>query len=201
MQGAAVIAATPPRTGAAPPAPAGEMDALLAEVARTGDRAAFGRLFAHFAPRVKSYLMRIGSSPDLAEDLAQDVLMKVWRKARQFDSRKASAATWVYTIARNQRIDAFRRLNRPELDPDEPGLLPEEEPRPDELLDRCARDVKIRAAFERLPPNQREVVRLHFIEDEPHSAIAERLNLPLGTVKSRLRLAFDKIRNELSDLP
>lgn len=177
-----------------------EMNALLARVAATGDRAAFSELYAFFAPRLKSYLMRIGCSGEQAEDVVQETLIKVWRKARLFDPRKASASTWIYTIARNLRIDAARRLARPLGDPDDPSLLPEEEPRADWEIERSERDARIRGAFSRLPPNQRQVVSMHFIEDEPHSAIAERLGLPLGTVKSRLRLAFGKIRKELEDL-
>jgi RNA polymerase sigma-70 factor (ECF subfamily) len=177
-----------------------EVNALLAKVAASGDRDAFARLFNYFAPRVKGYLMRIGASQEQAEDLAQDVFIKIWRRARLFDPAKASASTWVYTIARNVRIDALRRLNRPELNPSDPLFLPDEEPRADASLERKERDAKVRTAFAALPPNQHDVVALHFFEDEPHSAIAKRLGLPLGTVKSRLRLAFEKIRRELGEL-
>lgn len=200
MHGALAVAVTASRPfPAEAPARPEEANDLLARVARTGDREAFARLFLFFAPRVKAYLMRIGCSAEQAEDLAQDALMKVWRKARLFDPAKASAATWIFTIARNLRIDALRRLARPGLDPQDPTFLLDEEPRADDACDRKERDAKIRSAFERLPPNQHEVVALHFFEDEPHSAIAKRLNLPLGTVKSRLRLAFEKIRRELGD--
>jgi RNA polymerase sigma-70 factor (ECF subfamily) len=197
---AVVVTASRPFPAGAPARPE-EADGLLSKVARTGDRDAFSRLFLFFAPRVKAYLMRIGCSAEQAEDLAQDALMKVWRKARLFDSEKASAATWIFTIARNLRIDALRRLSRQDADPKDPSFQPEEEPRADDACERKARDAKIRAAFESLPPNQHAVVTLHFFEDEPHSAIARRLNLPLGTVKSRLRLAFEKIRRELGDQP
>jgi RNA polymerase sigma-70 factor (ECF subfamily) len=199
MNGAAALAVTASRA-CIDPVKAEEVNALLSRVAASGDREAFARLFAYFAPRVKGYLMRIGASQEQADDLAQDVLMKIWRRARLFDPAKASASTWVYTIARNARIDALRRLNRAELDADDPMFLPDEEPRADESLERKERDTKIRTAFAALPPNQHEVVALHFFEDEPHSAIAKRLNLPLGTVKSRLRLAFEKIRRELGEL-
>lgn len=183
------------------PAPADpdRLNELLLRVADCGDREAFDALFAFFAPRIKGYLMRIGAAADLAEDLAQEAMLKVWRKARLFDPAKASASTWIFTIARNLRIDAARRAAKPSLDPDDPAFAPEAEPRADEQMERQSRDEKIRAAFKSLPPAQYEVVRLHFIEDAPHSEIAERLNLPLGTVKSRLRLAFEKIRKELGD--
>jgi RNA polymerase sigma-70 factor (ECF subfamily) len=144
--------------------------------------------------------MRVGSAPDQAEDLAQEAMVRVWRKAALYDPSKASAATWIYAIARNLRIDALRRQARPELDPNEPMILPEAEPMADDAVERRDRDKRISEVFASLPPNQQEVVALHFYEDEPHSAIARRLNLPLGTVKSRLRLAFARIRRELEGL-
>jgi RNA polymerase sigma-70 factor (ECF subfamily) len=176
-----------------------DMNALLSRVAKSGDRAAFAALYGFFAPRVKGYLMRIGVSAGEAEDLAQDALMKVWRKASLFDPAKASAATWVYTIARNVRIDALRRSAKPPLDPSDPSFTPDEEPRADAAMERAERDRKIRAIFAKLPRNQQEVAALHFYEDHPHATIAARLGLPLGTVKSRLRLAFSRIKRELGD--
>lgn len=176
-----------------------DMNTLLSRVAKSGDRAAFAALFGFFAPRVKGYLMRIGVSPGEAEDLAQDALMKVWRKASLFDPAKASASTWVYTIARNLRIDAMRRNAKPPLDPSDPSFMPEEEPRADAAMERAERDQKIREIFAKLPRNQQEVATLHFYEDQPHATIATRLGLPLGTVKSRLRLAFSRIKRELGD--
>ena len=177
-----------------------EMNILLGHVAETSDRAAFERLFEFFAPRVKGYLIKIGTSGELAEDLAQETLLKVWRKAKLFDSSKASASTWIFTIARNLRIDAARRASRPTIDPDDASMAPEEEPLADEIIERGERDKKIHASFSSLPANQLEVVKMHFIEDATHSEISERLNVPLGTVKSRLRLAFQKIRKDIGDL-
>lgn len=200
MFGALARRVSAPRPSALPaPADPDRLNDLLLRVAAAGDRDAFNALFAFFAPRIKGYLMRIGTAADLAEDLAQEAMLKVWRKAKLFDPAKASAATWIFTIARNLRIDAARRAAKPALDADDPAFNPEEEPRADVMMERAYRDEKIRAAFQSLPPAQYEVVRLHFIEDAPHSEIAERLNLPLGTVKSRLRLAFEKIRKELGD--
>lgn len=176
-----------------------DMNQLLSRVALTGDRGAFASIYAFFAPRVKGYLKRIGVPDSEAEDLAQDVLVKVWRKATLFDPAKASAATWIYTIARNQRVDALRRNAKPALDPNDLAFLPEEEPRADASVERAERDQKIREIFAKLPHNQQEVATLHFYEDHPHAAIAARLGLPLGTVKSRLRLAFSRIKRELGD--
>lgn len=175
------------------------MEALMASLAETGDRRAFAALFSHFAPRVKGFLMKGGASPDEAEDVAQEVMVKVLHKAKLFDKSKASAATWIFTIARNARIDALRRSAKPDLDPNEPMLAPEEAPRADFICELKDRSARIRAAMEKLPAEQQEAMRLHFFEDEAHSAIAERLNLPLGTVKSRLRLAIDKMRSALED--
>ncbi|MEO1013776.1 MAG: sigma-70 family RNA polymerase sigma factor [Pseudomonadota bacterium] len=176
------------------------MSGLLVRVAATADRAAFADLYDYFAPRVKGYLMRAGAPADLADDLAQETMLKVWRKAQLFDPQKAGASTWIFTIARNLRIDAARRAAKPTLDPDDPSLMPEAEPQADLTIERADRDKRIKEAFDTLPQAQHEVVKLHFIEDAPHSEIAERLGLPLGTVKSRLRLAFTKIRKELGDL-
>lgn len=202
MVGAGVALVTQDAVSAPEARPAGDrtMDDLLARVGATGDRPSFARLYAFFAPRVKGYLVRIGVSAAEAEDLVQEVMAKVWRKANLFDPAKASAATWIYTIARNQRIDAARRGARPPLDPGEPALTPDAPPRADVEIERRQRDARIRAVFASLPPNQQDVVALHFYEDHPHSAIAARLGLPLGTVKSRLRLAFSRIKRELGDL-
>ncbi|MEO1252897.1 MAG: sigma-70 family RNA polymerase sigma factor [Pseudomonadota bacterium] len=175
------------------------METYLQLVAEQGDRRAFAEIFAHFGPRVKGFLMRGGAGEAEAEDLSQEVMVKVLRKAKLFDSSKASAATWIFAIARNARIDAIRRASKPDLDPNEPMLVPEESPRADVSCELRERDERIRNALGKLPADQLEVMKMHFFEDEPHSAIAERLGLPLGTVKSRLRLAFEKMRRELED--
>jgi len=201
MLGAAVqVVTTSPKPPIPSPAASEEMNALLRRVAVSGDKEAFAKLYVFFGPRVKGYLMRIGVSGEQAEDLMQEAMLRVWRKANLFDPEKASASTWVFTIARNLRIDAIRRATKPGLSPDEPTLLPDEEPQADVIVERQQRDARIRLAFEGLPKNQHDVIKMHFIEDEPHSVIAKRLGLPLGTVKSRLRLAFGKIRKELGDL-
>ncbi len=106
----------------------GRLNALLLAVGHERDRSAFVALFDHFAPRVKAYLIRLGASGALAEDLAQEAMLIVWRKADLFDPAKASAATWLFTIARNLRIDAIRREKRPEFDPDDPAFVVDPEP-------------------------------------------------------------------------
>src|ERR1700743_532089 len=176
---------------------AARMNSLLVSVGTRADRAAFVALFDHFAPRVKSYLLRLGARPALAEDLAQEAMLALWRKAALFDPSKASAATWIFTIARNLRIDAIRRERRPEFDPNDPALVPEEEIPADTQMARDDDDARIRDALAQLSPDQAQVVQMSFFADKPHSQIAQELGLPLGTVKSRLRLAMARIRTTM----
>jgi RNA polymerase sigma-70 factor (ECF subfamily) len=174
-----------------------EMNALLGRVAMYRDRAAFALLFTHFAPRVKAYLLRLGATPSVAEDLAQEALLNLWRKAHLFDPAKASAATWLFTIARNLRIDAIRRERRPELDPED--FMPEAGPTADEGLALADDEGRLRIALKDLPADQIQVVELSFFADKPHSQIAAELGLPLGTVKSRLRLAMARLKRALGE--
>ena len=176
---------------------AGELKALLGRVARERDRAAFASLFGHFAPRVKAYLLRLGAPGPLAEDLAQEALLSLWRKAHLFDPAKASAATWLFTIARNLRIDAIRREKRPELEPED--FLPQPEAAADDGLARTDEENRLRAALKHLPADQSQVVELSFFADKPHSEIARQLGIPLGTVKSRLRLALARLKRALGE--
>ncbi|HET7085301.1 MAG TPA: sigma-70 family RNA polymerase sigma factor [Rhizomicrobium sp.] len=178
-------------------AEAPDMNALLGRVASERDRAAFALLFNHFAPRVKAYLLRLGAAPSLADDLAQEALLNLWRKAHLFDPAKASAATWLFTIARNLRIDAIRREKRPELDPED--FLPEAETPADDGLARADDQTRLRKALKELPADQIEVVQLSFFADKPHSQIAHELGIPLGTVKSRLRLAMARLKHALGE--
>ena len=172
---------------------------LIVRIAADADRAAFAALFGHFAPRVKSYMLRLGAEPPLAEELAQETLLTVWRRAASFDAAKASASTWIFTIARNLRIDAVRRMRPVEPLGDVPDTA-NDEPAPDAILAASQSESLVRQALGRLPPDQAEVVRLSFFSDAPHAEIAERLQLPLGTVKSRLRLAMARLRSQLGDL-
>ena len=172
---------------------------LVVRIGRDGDREAFKALFASFAPRVKTYLIRHGATPAQAEDLAQETLLAVWRKASYFDPARASVAAWLFTIARNLRIDALRRERAVfayDLDPPE---QPDETPAADEQLASAERESRLREALKFLPLEQLEVIRLSFFQDRPHSEIAEQLKLPLGTVKSRLRLAMARLRGVLGD--
>ena len=197
MNGQTEIAPAPERravTGAAD-----EYGRLIEAVAATRDRDAFARLFEHFAPRLKAYLMRAGAPPGAAEDFAQDAMLTVWRKADLFDPRRASAATWIFTIARNRRLDALRRESRP-LPVPEMSLAPEEPEQPDAQLSEAEEAARLNAAMTDLSPEQLEVLRLAFFQGDAHSEIARKLNLPLGTVKSRIRKAMMKLRIALQPL-
>lgn len=182
-----------------PPPLVCEADALVRRIATARDREAFKALFLSYAPRVKTYLIRHGAGPDKAEELAQETLLTVWRKADYFDASKASAAGWIFTIARNLRIDAIRRersaliyeLVSPE--PPQPASTPETDSQD------AQRESRVRAAVAQLPAEQLEVVRLSFFADKAHAEIASDLSLPLGTVKSRLRLALVRLRNAMGD--
>lgn len=167
---------------------------LIVKVAVDRDKAAFVELFDHFAPRLKGYLMKQGADAAIAEEIAQDVMVTLWRKAELFDPRKSSASTWLFRVARNRRIDRLRRQKTAELDPEEPSLQPAPLPDVSEEMDARLREERVRAALAKLPEEQREVVRLAFFLGQSHSEISESTGLPLGTVKSRIRLAFGRLR-------
>lgn len=171
---------------------------LMRAVAERRDRAAFTEIFDHYTPRLEAYLHRLGLDAGLAEEIAQDVMATLWRKAELFDSQKSSLATWLYRIARNRRIDLARRSRTDYIDPQSPAILDiAEERRFDTEIDGQQRDDIVRGLIVELPSEQRDLVRLAFYEGLSHSQIAERTSVPLGTVKSRLRLAFTRLRRAL----
>lgn len=168
-------------------------DRLIEAVALHRDREAFAELFSYFAPRLKAWLIKSGATPGAAEDFAQDAMLTVWRKADLFDTRKARAATWIFTIARNRRLDMLRRDARP-LPVPEIELAEQTVERPDDIVALSQDAARVRDALSQLKPDQVEVLRLAFFMDSPHSEIARQLDLPLGTVKSRIRNAMIKLR-------
>ena len=174
----------------------GEWVAEMLRVARDSDQQAFARLFAHFAPRVKAYLIKSGSTAQAAEDCAQDVMATVWNKAAQFDPARASVATWVFSIARNRRIDLLRKARRPE-----PEDLPwgnEDEPDSADIYAFSQETARLGQALQALPPAQRELIEKAYFGDLTHTEIAGATGLPLGTIKSRIRLALDKLRQAMT---
>lgn len=169
------------------------MTELLQAVGRDRDIEAFEALFRYFAPRVKAYMGK-GAGPLSAEELMQETMVSVWNKADRYDPSKGAASTWIFTIARNLRIDAHRRGQRADFDPDDPAFVVEGEPLADTAMVAEEQATSLRQALSNLPVDQMQVLMLAFFEDRSQTDIAEALNLPLGTVKSRMRLAFAKLR-------
>ncbi|PHR17709.1 MAG: RNA polymerase subunit sigma [Hoeflea sp.] len=170
---------------------------LASAVAERRDQTAFAELFDYFAPRLKSYLMRLGMEPGQAEELTQEVMIVLWHKAGLFDPVKSSLSTWLFRIARNRRIDAFRRDKSALLDADDPALQPSQPESADDIVEAEERDERVRRAMLDLPDEQAELVKQAFFLGRSHSQIAEDTGLPLGTVKSRIRLAFSRLRRSL----
>jgi RNA polymerase sigma factor (sigma-70 family) len=176
------------------------LEEMIEAIARNQSRAAFAGLFEHFAPRLKSYVMRLGADERAAEEVVQETMLMVWRKAARFDARLAAASTWIFTIARNKRIDRIRRESRPEFDPNDPALVVASPELADMPLQRRQHAARLRAAISALPEEQASLVRSAFFDDKSHREIASEQSLPLGTVKSRIRLALGRMRRELRDL-
>jgi RNA polymerase sigma factor (sigma-70 family) len=170
--------------------------ALLLQVRDHQDKAAFAALFRHFAPRVKSFLMKSGATEALAEECAQDVMATLWQKSHLFDPARASVATWVFTIARNRRIDALRKARRPE--PEDLPWGPEPEPDQDDALVMQEETKRLGEALAQLPQKQRALIQKAYYGDLSHSEIAAETGLPLGTIKSRIRLALDRLRQQMT---
>lgn len=172
----------------------------LERIAHARDRAAFAELFDQFAPRIKTFMLRKGANQELAEDLVQEAMLAVWRKAGLFDASRGSVSAWIFTIARNLRIDRLRReaiMPYTVLDDID---LPSDEIATDEALANRQEQSAVAGALADIPAEQRELLLLSYVEGVPQSEIARRLSLPLGTVKSRMRLAYIRLRRSLEDL-
>lgn len=170
---------------------------LLSKVAASKDREAFASLFDHFAPRVKSFMMRKGASSEQAEDLVQETMIAVWSKAALYVAERGSVATWIFTIARNLRIDRLRREKSNQFTDLDEYDAPSDAPGQDEALHRLQEDSAVAQALAQIPSEQRELLILSYVEDLPQSEIAARLQIPLGTVKSRMRLAYRRLKKLL----
>jgi RNA polymerase sigma-70 factor (ECF subfamily) len=176
------------------------LEEMIQAIARDHSRSAFAGLFKHFAPRLKSYVMRLGAEERAAEEVVQETMLMVWRKAARFDSRLAGASTWIFTIARNKRIDGIRREHRPEFDPNDPALVGVAPEPADMPLQRRERGDRLQAALSLLSKDQASLIRAAFFDEKSHREIASERSIPLGTVKSRIRLALSRLRRELADL-
>ena len=174
-------------------------DASLMLAIRDRDKAAFAELFGRYSVRVKAFLMKGGAAEADADELAQEVLITVWRKAGMFDPAKAAVSTWIFTIARNRRIDMIRRHRRPEPDPNDPLFQPDPEPTGLEALNAQQIADRVRAALGALPEAQRHVLEMSFFQGFSQGEISQALEVPLGTVKSRVRLAFKTLQQALGD--
>jgi RNA polymerase sigma-70 factor (ECF subfamily) len=166
---------------------------LVGAVAKQADKQAFAELFSYFAPRIKGYLMGLKASPGEAEELAQEAMLIVWRKAAQFDPAKAAVSTWIFTISRNRFVDLKRKQARPLPDRYDPLSLPPDAPDPEQQAAGTQHQQAVRQALSTLPDAQAEIVKMAFLRGLSHMEIAEETNLPLGTVKSRIRLAFARL--------
>jgi len=185
--------------------PAGAIDwaSRIAAIATRQDRAAFAEVFEYFAPRIKAFMLRSGASDANAEELAQETMLMVWRKAELFNPSSTGAAAWIFTIARNLRIDVHRRDQRGGVGEGSDVELEfevDDSPLPDAKLEAAQSEDRVRAALSQLSEEQMRVVELSFFEEKAHAEIAQILKIPLGTVKSRLRLAMGRLRNLLSEL-
>lgn len=181
-------------TSAAPNQKGTPHEELLVQVGTRHDREAFRTLFEYYAPRLKSYLIKNGASESAAEEIVQNTFVTIWEKSAQYNPAKAAASTWIFTIARNRRIDALRREKYVEIDSDNPALQMAASDAPDDAYADSATVEKLHAAINALPEDQAALLRMAFFEDKTHQAIADETRIPLGTVKSRLRLALEKLR-------
>jgi len=171
---------------------------LLGAIAERRSREAFAELFRLMAPRLKAYVMRAGAPADAAEEVAQEAMISIWRKADSFDAAKAAASTWIFTIVRNKRIDMLRRQSRPELREEDFLHLDTGPPQPDDEMTASEMSAILRRKLADLPNEQARVIEMAYFEDKSHRAIAEELDVPLGTVKSRIRLALGRIKHSMA---
>lgn len=175
-----------------------EQTTLMLAVRDQRDKVAFGKLFDYFAPRLKGFIMRSGTSAAQAEDIVQEVMLTVWRKSEQFDPHRAQVTAWVYQIARNRQIDVIRKERRPL--PDELMIPPDLEPDAGQIMAVDQEAEQLKQAIARLTPAQREMIEQAYIGDLTHQEISAQTGLPLGTIKSRIRLGLDRLRHDLKGM-
>ena len=174
-----------------------QLNDLMKKVSETKDQFAFEILFDHFAPKIKALMLRQGASWDQAEEMMQEAMMNVWHKAAQFNPDRGSLAAWIFTIARNKRIDVLRKQgSRHYVDVDEFDVEDEDADTEIPVLTN-ERVALVSAALKELPEDQKKIITLSYIDDLSQVEIAEKENIPLGTVKSRMRLAYQKLKPRL----
>lgn len=170
---------------------------LLEAVGQNKDKDAFVQIFEHFAPRIKSFLMKGGASPETADELAQETMLTIWNKAESYDAKQAAASTWIFTIARNKRIDELRKIKRHDMNPSDPLLLEDDDPSPSQNALYKEETEILARSIQTLPAEQAVLVRKSFFEDKSHAVISKETGIPLGTVKSRIRLALERMRKNV----
>lgn len=176
-----------------------DVGAQILAIAATADMDAFQTLFRAYSPRIRAYLLKMTRNAQAAEDLMQETMLAIWRKAGQYDPARGPASAWIFTIARNIWIDAWRKQRRPEIDPNDPALAAPPEPDAANLIEQRQSHDALHKAMKTLPQEQVDLIRLSFFDEASHSTIASQLGLPIGTVKSRIRLAFGRLRAALED--
>ena len=169
----------------------------MALMAEKKDMASFKKIFDYFGPRLKSFLMASGTEESIAEEVIQETMAIVWTKASYYKPELASPSTWIYTIARNKKIDILGKSRKAILENIETAVLPPVLPQLEENIDHEQRFYILNKYLEELPKAQLEILKMNFIEEKSHSEIAEITNIPLGTIKSRIRLAMEKIRDRM----
>jgi RNA polymerase sigma-70 factor (ECF subfamily) len=194
---AAVLYMSPTDGKARPTGVQAAMAVNLELIARRQDTEAFRDVFDHFVPRLKSFMIRKGADATLAEELAQETMLMIWRKSGLYSSVKGTVTTWIFTIARNLRIDRIRRESSQQFTDLDDYDAPSDDPGSDDQLILMQQQTKVRRALTELPEEQKEIIHMSYILDMPQSEIADRLGLPLGTVKSRMRLAYRKLQKSL----
>ena len=177
----------------------GAINMLMARIGRDRDVQAFEELYRFFFPKVHSYMLRAARERSTADELAQETMAAVWRKAHLFDPARGQASTWIFTIARNLRIDSLRRGPRPDFDIEDPTLMPDPVEQADADFLRRESAEAVQREIRNLKADQLQVLKMSYFDEMPHSAIAAALGIPIGTVKSRIRMACEKLRASLRE--
>ena len=171
--------------------------AAILSIAESQDIGSFKKIFEYFSPRLKSFLMKSGAEENIAEEIIQETMTIIWTKADYYDPKVASPSTWIYTIARNKKIDILRKSRKAILEDIETAVLPAIEPKTEENIEHDQKFDMIAQHLDALPKDQLDLLKMNFFEEKSHGEISELTGIPLGTVKSRIRLALEKIRGKL----
>lgn len=172
--------------------------AAILNIAESQDISSFKKIFEYFSPRLKSFLMKSGAEENIAEEIIQETMTIIWTKADYYDPKVASPSTWIYTIARNKKIDILRKSRKAILEDIETAVLPAVEPKTEENIEHDQKFDMIAQHLDALPKDQLDLLKMNFFEEKSHGEISELTGIPLGTVKSRIRLALEKIRGKLN---